>query len=90
MVKRILTRLGLNDKINEMNKLKRILGIVWLLLAVACAYFGIADFGWPKVAHAKGNDDLVFGIIILFVLMPIIVGGLLKFGWYALQGEYDD
>jgi hypothetical protein len=82
--------LGLNDKIKEMNKLKRILGIVWLLLAVACAYFGIADFGWPKVAHAKGNDDLVFGIIILFVLMPIIIGGLLKFGWYALQGEYDD
>ena len=74
----------------SMNKLKRLLGIIWILLALACAYFGISDFGWPKVAHPKGNDDLVFGIIILFVLMPIIVGGLLKFGIYALQGLYDE
>ena len=73
-----------------MNRIKRMLGIVWLFLAMACAYFGITDFGWPKIAHAKGNDDLVFGIIILFVLMPIIVGGLLKFGLYAFKGDYDE
>lgn len=72
-----------------MNKIKKILGYVWIALAVACGYFGIHDFGWPKFAHPKGNDDLVFGIIILFVLMPIIIGGLLKFGQYAIQGEYD-
>ena len=74
----------------SMNKLKRLLGLVWILLALACAYFGVTDFGLPKVMHPKGNDDLVFGIIILFVLMPIIVGGLLKFGIYALQGLYDE
>jgi hypothetical protein len=72
-----------------MNAIKKGLGILWILLAIASAYFGIHDFGWPKIAHPKGNDDLVFGIIILFVLMPIIIGGLLKFGQYALQGEYD-
>lgn len=71
-----------------MNALKRFLGPVWLLLAAAAGYFGIVEFGLPKLASGK-QEDLVFGIIILFILMPIIVGGLLTFGIYALQGEYD-
>lgn len=68
---------------------KRILGIVWIALALAAAYFCIFTFGWPKVTSGK-QDDLVFGIVILFVLTPIIVGGLFTFGLYALQGEYSD
>ncbi|MFM6954903.1 MAG: DUF6814 family protein [Sphingobacteriaceae bacterium] len=72
-----------------MNTVKKLMGIVWLALAALCGYFGILDFGLPKLATGK-QDDLVFGIIILFVLMPIIVGGLVRFGLYALQGEYSD
>ncbi|MFM6975473.1 MAG: DUF6814 family protein [Sphingobacteriaceae bacterium] len=72
-----------------MNAIKKYMGIVWLALAGLCAYYGVVDFGLPKLATGK-QDDLVFGIIILFVLMPIIVGGLLRFGLYALQGEYDN
>jgi nitric oxide reductase large subunit len=71
-----------------MNKLKRVLGIVWLALALAAAYFCIFTFGVPKITSGK-QDDLVFGIVILFVLTPIIVGGLFTFGRYALMGEYD-
>lgn len=70
-----------------MNVLKRILGIVWLALAFAAAYFCIFIFGLPKFETGK-QDDLVFGIIILFVLTPLIVLGLGTFGWYALNGEY--
>lgn len=72
-----------------MNTLRRYLGVVWLALAALCGYFGLMDFGLPKLASGK-TDDLVFGIIILFVLLPIIVGGLVRFGLYALQGEYDE
>lgn len=72
-----------------MNTLKKLMGIVWLALAALCGYYGIVDFGLPKLSTGK-QDDLVFGIIILFVLMPIIVGGLVRFGLYALQGEYSD
>ena len=72
-----------------MDALRRYLGVVWLALAALCAYFGVMYFGLPKLASGK-QDDLVFGIIILFVLLPIIVGGLVRFGLYALQGEYDD
>ncbi|KOS05559.1 hypothetical protein AM493_05555 [Flavobacterium akiainvivens] len=72
-----------------MKALKRILGLVWLALAAAAAYFCIIEFGLPKFSTGK-QDDLVFGIIILFVLTPLIVLGLGTFGLYALKGEYDD
>jgi len=71
-----------------MNGIKKILGVVWILLALATAYFGIAVLGLPKFASGK-QEDLVFGIIIMLVLTPIITGGLLIFGRYALSGEYD-
>ncbi len=72
-----------------MKALKRLLGVVWLALALAAAYFCIFIFGLPKFATGK-QDDLVFGIIILFILTPLIVFGLGTFGYYAVKGEYDD
>ena len=63
--------------------------MVWLALSVAAAYFCIFEFGLPKFASGK-QEDLVFGIIILFVLTPLIVIGLGTFGYYALMGEYDE
>jgi hypothetical protein len=72
-----------------MNSLKKYLGVLWLALAGLCAYYGLTALGIPKLVSGK-TDDLVFGIIIVFVLMPLIVGGLVTFGLYALQGEYDD
>ncbi|RYZ87394.1 MAG: hypothetical protein EOP04_11770 [Proteobacteria bacterium] len=72
-----------------MDGIKRVLGIVWILLALAAAYFCIFIFGVPKFQSGK-QDDLVFGIVIVCVLTPIIVGGLFTFGVYALQGEYSD
>jgi uncharacterized membrane protein len=72
-----------------MDQLKRALGMVWIALAIAAAYFCIFQFGIPKFTSGK-QDDLVFGIIILFILTPLIVIGLGTFGYYALMGEYDD
>jgi hypothetical protein len=70
-----------------MDVLKKILGLVWIGLAAAAAYFCIFIFGLPKFLSGK-QEDLVFGIIILFVLTPLIVVGLGIFGFYALKGEY--
>lgn len=72
-----------------MNAIKKILGIIWIALAAAAAYFCIFEFGLPKFGTGK-QDDLVFGIIILFILTPLIVLGLGTFGYYALKGEYDN
>ncbi len=70
-----------------MDAIKKILGIVWLVLAAVIAYYGIGEFGMMKVMSDK-QEDQVFGIIIIGVLLPIVVGGLAVFGWYSLQGEY--
>lgn len=72
-----------------MNSIKKILGVVWLLMAAAVLYFGLTVMGIPKLTSGK-QEDLVFGIIIVAILLPIVVGGLGVFGWYALQGEYSD
>ncbi|MFI0490493.1 DUF6814 family protein [Flavobacterium sp.] len=72
-----------------MEQIKRVLGMIWIALAIAAAYFCIFQFGLPKLASGK-QEDLVFGIIILFVLTPLIVIGLGTFGYYALIGEYDE
>ncbi|KIA83689.1 hypothetical protein OA84_09440 [Kaistella solincola] len=72
-----------------MDQVKKILGIVWMLLALVVAYYGLTMFGIPKVMSDKQEDN-VFGWIILTVLMPIIVGGLGIFGWYSFTGEYAD
>lgn len=71
-----------------MNALKKYLGFIWIFLALVVAYFGITVLGLPKLGSGK-QDDLVFGIIVCFILLPVVVGGLLIFGVYAAQGEYD-
>ncbi|MHA3787911.1 DUF6814 family protein [Flavobacterium hauense] len=71
-----------------MKTLKRLLGLFWMILAVIAAWFCIVEFGWPKLVSGK-QDDLVFGIIILFILTPLIVIGLGTFGYFAFKGEYD-
>ena len=71
-----------------MNAIKRILGVLWIILSVAAAYFCVFEFGLPKFLSDK-QDDLVFGIIILFILTPLIVLGLGTFGYFSFLGEYD-
>ena len=72
-----------------MKKFKRYLGLFWMVLSIVVAYFNLFEFGIPKLQSGK-QEDLVFGIIYLFILSPIIVGGLITFGYYVLSGEYED
>ncbi len=70
-----------------MENIKKILGILWIILALLAAYFCIAQFGLPKILSGK-QEDIVFGVIILFILTPIISIGLGVFGYFAFRGEY--
>lgn len=70
-----------------MDTIKKISGIVWIMIGLAVGYFNIIIMGIPKFQTGK-QDDLVFGIVNMFVLTPIIVGGLIIFGYYAIKGEY--
>jgi hypothetical protein len=70
-----------------MQQLKKYLGVLWMLLGGYVAYYGITD-SWAKIG-SPNLEDRVFGYVVLCVLVPIVVGGLILFGKYALDGEYD-
>ncbi|HEX6194086.1 MAG TPA: hypothetical protein VFZ42_17050 [Chitinophagaceae bacterium] len=72
-----------------MNAFKRILGIVWLLLAPVVIYFLVS--GAITHINPTGSKDIhnpVIWIIIIAIFTPIAIG-LMIFGWYAFKGEYD-
>ena len=72
-----------------MNRLKKYLGIVWLLLAPVVIYFLIA--GAISNIDPAGKKDInnpIIWIIIIAIFTPIAIG-LMIFGWYAWKGEYD-
>ena len=72
-----------------MNKIKKTAGIVWILLGLAAGYYLIINQALPKF-QSENSEDLIPAIIYTFILTPIIVGGMIIFGKYCLQGEYDD
>lgn len=72
-----------------MNAIKRILGIIWLLLGPVVIYFLV--MGAITNIDSSGNKDInnpVIWIIIIIIFTPIAIG-LMIFGWYAFKGEYD-
>lgn len=71
-----------------MKAIKKYMGIVWILLGVLIAWNRITD-SLIKIGSEK-LEDRVFGWVVLLVLVPIVVGGLITFGRYALAGDYDE
>lgn len=71
-----------------MNQIRKFAGIIWVALAIVAGYYLIVSQAIPKFESPKPEDKIP-AIIYAFILMPIIVGGLLVFGYYAIKGEYD-
>jgi hypothetical protein len=71
-----------------MNLIKRILGIVWIGLGIGAGIYLIYFQAIPL--WAKGGNDLIPAIIYTFILAPLISIGMSLFGFYALQGEFDN
>jgi len=72
-----------------MTQLKKILGLVWMLLAPVVIYFLVS--GAVQHIAAGGTKDInkpVPWIIIISIFTPICAG-LFIFGYYAWKGEYD-
>ncbi|MDQ6476983.1 DUF6814 family protein [Dyadobacter sp. LHD-138] len=74
-----------------MNALKKLLGIVWIVLGPVIILF-LAMQAIEKIAAAaegidRTNTTLQWSIIII-IFIPICAG-LMIFGYYGLKGEYD-
>jgi purine-cytosine permease-like protein len=72
-----------------MNPLKRLLGIVWLIIAPVVIY-ALVDGAITHIdpAGKKDINNPVIWVIIISIFLPIAIG-LMIFGWYAFRGEYD-
>lgn len=74
-----------------MKNVRRIVGLVWLILAPVAVIFmfqqAFEKTGLAPEGVAKINTALQWGII-LFIFIPVSIG-LAIFGYYSLKGEYD-
>jgi Na+/H+-dicarboxylate symporter len=72
-----------------MNTIKKYLGLVWMLLAPVVIYILVSG----AITHIdlNGKKDInnpIIWIIIITIFTPIAIG-LIIFGWYAFQNEYE-
>ena len=72
-----------------MDKLKRYLGIIWMLIGPVLFVMLVKSAVDNINGKVKGDiSNPVPWIIILAIFLPIAIG-LTIFGWYALKGNYD-
>ena len=72
-----------------MNAIKKMLGILWLILGPAVIIFLLS--GAVANIDPAGKKDInnpVIWVIIIAIFTPIAIG-LSIFGWYAWKGEFD-
>ncbi len=70
-----------------MNTLKRILGLIWMLLGpFAIAY--LVKTAVAEIAKKPVIDTKIQWGIFIAVFIPIAIG-MVIFGYYAIHGEYD-
>lgn len=88
-----------------MNAIKRIFGIVWMLLAPTAVFFIVQQAGKKldaasekiaaattdvaRVAAEAAHTNTLLQWGIIFTIFLPIAFGFVLFGKYALQGEYD-
>ena len=72
-----------------MNQLKKIMGVLWMILSPAVIYFLV--MGAVHNINSAGTKDInkpIPWIIIIAIFTPIAIG-LMIFGFYSVKGEYD-
>jgi purine-cytosine permease-like protein len=70
-----------------MNNIKRIFGVVWILLA-PLAIFYLVITAIHEIEKKPVIDTKIQWLVFIIVFVPIAIG-LVIFGYYAVKGEYD-
>jgi len=69
-----------------MIKVKKIAGILWIILGPVAVYFLIRTAA-VEISKNPVIDTKIQWIVFVIIFIPIAIG-LMIFGWYALKGEY--
>jgi hypothetical protein len=70
-----------------MNKIKRLLGLVWVLLGPAIIIY-LSLIAFREIGSKPTTDTIIQWSVFLLISLPIGVG-LVLFGWFAMAGEYN-
>jgi hypothetical protein len=70
-----------------MNKIKRLLGILWMTTGVA-SYVLLLKTAIDQINAKPTTDTIVQWSIFAIVFLPIAIGFVI-FGWLAYKGAYD-
>jgi hypothetical protein len=71
-----------------MNAVKKLVGLLCIVVGIVAEYFLItAITSGSLVKNAEENK--IFAMTVIPVSIPVLFGGLLLFGYFALKGEYD-
>ena len=71
-----------------MNTIKRVLGIVWIILGPLVLFY-LVKTAAAEIAKKPVLDTWIEWGIFIVVFIPIAIG-LVLFGYYALKGEYEN
>jgi hypothetical protein len=70
-----------------MNQIKKLAGIIWLLLGPASIYF-IVRAALHEIVTKPGVDTVIQWGVFVVIFIPIAIG-MSIFGFYAIKGEYN-
>lgn len=70
-----------------MNTIKRVLGIVWMILGPLVLFYLIRTAS-AEIARKPVLDTKIQWGVFIGIFIPIAIG-LVIFGYYALKGEYE-
>ena len=73
-----------------MNSIKKMLGIVWIVIAVAAIFFLVQSAIHNIKPDGKLDINKPMPWVIIIIIFTPIATGLALFGWYALKGEYEE
>ena len=74
-----------------METIKKIVGIICVALAFVAEYWLVSNLVLPVASNPFGKTQEAIAIAqytLIPVSIPVVLGGLICFGYYAFMGEY--
>lgn len=87
MLFRLISTFPGDMKYQNMNPVKKILGVVLILMSALSVYY-VLTTAVSEISAGNPEEAVIFWPVIIAVFVPIAIG-LALFGYYSVKGEYD-